>query len=257
MVESRTGRYVRAVPLERDAASSDLAVDATLRAAATRALRGEPPLPVQRGDLRRKVRVRTRKALVVFAVDASDSMATHERLRVAKSAALALLRAAYLRRDRVAVVVFEGETARVVLPPTQSIALAKAKLRSLPVGGATPLAAGLMAAWGLIRTERLREPQTAPTLVLLSDGRGNVSLDPGSDPRLEVLSIGERMRADGIGAVLIDAGSLGPTPVQLVELAQRLGGTLVRVGPLGTGAVVAACNEACDQVWHRAAVRNS
>ncbi|HEY3447358.1 MAG TPA: VWA domain-containing protein [Myxococcales bacterium] len=250
-MESRSGRYVRAAPLEGQV-GADLAADATLRAAALRSLRGEEPLPVRRGDLRRKVRARTRKSLVVFAVDASDSMATHERLRVAKGAALSLLRAAYLRRDRVAVVVFEGEAARVLLAPTQSIDLARAKLRRLPIGGATPLAAGLMAAWDLIRTERLREPQTAPTLVLLSDGRANVPLDPRANPQVEVLGIVERIRGDGIGAVLVDAGSLGPTPAQLVELAERMGGTLVRVGPGGTGAVVAACNEA----WHWATARN-
>ncbi|MGC4118321.1 MAG: VWA domain-containing protein [Myxococcales bacterium] len=213
-----------------------------------RSLRGESPLPVRREDLRRKVRARTRKALVVFAVDASDSMATHERLRIAKGAALALLRSAYLRRDRVAVVVFEGEASRVLLAPTQSVELARSRLRKLPIGGATPLAAGMMAAWDLIRTERLREPLTSPTLVLLSDGRANVPLDPGADPRMEVLGIADQMRADGIGAVLVDAGSLGPTPGQLEELAARLGGTLVRVGPGGAGTVLAACS----RVWHRA-----
>lgn len=184
---------------------------------------------------------------MVFVVDASDSMATHERLRVAKGAALSLLRAAYLRRDRVAVVVFEGEMAKVLLAPTQSVDLARARLRKLPVGGATPLAAGLMTAWDLIRTERLREPQTSPTVALLSDGRANVPLDPRADPRAEVLGIAARMRADGIGAVLVDAGSLGPTPEQLTELAEKMGGALVRVGPGGTAKVVAACNEACNR----------
>lgn len=202
---------------------------------------GEAPrLPLPRAALRRKVRARSRKSLVIFAVDASESMAVQARMAVAKGAALALLRAAYLARDLVAVVVFEGEGARVVLEPTPSVDRARERLRRLPVGGATPLAAGLKQVWNLVRAERLREPQLAPTLVLLTDGRANVPLNAVADPHREVLSLAAQIRADGVAAVVVDAGSVGPPRPELVEIAERLGGPLVRVGLAGAGAVVSA-----------------
>jgi Mg-chelatase subunit ChlD len=190
--------------------------------------------------MRRKVRVRGRKSLVIFAVDASESMAVHARMAVAKGAVLALLRAAYLRRDRVAVVAFEGDGARVLLEPTPSIDRARERLRRLPVGGATPLAAGLMQAWDLLRAERLREPQLAPTLVLISDGAANVPLEARANPRREVLCLAARIRADKVAAVVVDAGSVGPTRPELLEIAERLGAPLVRVGLAGASAIVSA-----------------
>lgn len=213
-----------------------------MRTAAQSSVRERSPVrfPLQRRDLRRKVRAKARKALVVFAVDASDSMAVQERMSAAKGAALSLLRGAYLRRDRVAVVVFEGESARIILEPTASVALARERLRQLPLGGTTPLAAGLRTAWEIVRSERLREPSIAPMLVLLSDGRGNVPLAPQADPHQEILLLADRIRADGISSVVVDAGSLGATRPELQEIAERLGARLVRVGRRGAGAIVSA-----------------
>lgn len=173
-------------------------------------------------------------------VDASESMAAQDRLRAAKGAALGLLRHAYLRRDRVAVVVFEGEGARVVLAPTSSVDRARAGLRRVPVGGATPLAAGLWAAWRLVRGARLREPGLLATLVILTDGRANVPFAPGADVRAEVGLLATRIRADGISSVVVDAGAWGPTRPELSELSARLGCGCLRVGATGAGAIVAA-----------------
>ena len=239
-VRSRGGRYSRAEPIPAGECPSDLAADASLRAAAQRAVGGDPALPVPRSAWRRKVRTRARRSLVVLLVDASDSMAALDRLRVAKGAALALLKGAYLRRDRAALLVFEGESARTLLPPTQSVELARERLRQIPIGGTTPLSAGLLAAWELVRTERLRDPGLSPTLVLLSDGRANVALDPRADPRAEALALADRLRADGVSALVVDAASLGPTRPELLEIAARLGAHLLRVGPGGVAAVVRA-----------------
>jgi hypothetical protein len=141
-----------------------------------------------------------------------------------QGAALSLLKAAYLRRDKVAVVVFEGEAARVLLAPTQSVELARARLRKLPVGGATPLAAGLKAAWDLVRTERLREPQTAPTLVLLSDAGPTPLIPPPTPPG--GLALAERMAADA-SRVVWTRPIARPTPLQL-ESWPSAGRALVR-----------------------------
>jgi magnesium chelatase subunit D len=203
-------------------------------------LYGTPALPPPRDAWRRKVRTKARRALIVLVVDASESMGAGERLRIAKAAALGLLRDAYLRRDRVALAVFEGESARVLLPATPSIALARERLQQIPLGGATPLAAGLVASWDLIRAERLRDPQVAPTLVLFSDGRANVPLDAAADPRAEALALCSLLRADGVSSLVVDAGSAGPTPPELKEIALRLGARLLRVGSGGAGLIVNA-----------------
>jgi Mg-chelatase subunit ChlD len=237
-VRARSGRYRRAEPVSDLERPTDLAVDATLRSVALAGVGREPPIP--RSCWKRKVRARIAQSLVVFAVDASDSMATQQRLRLAKGAALTLLRDAYLRRDRVAVVAFEGKLAQVLLPPTQSVERARESLRNLPIGGTTPLSAGLKTAWSLIVGERRRNSNIAPTLVLLTDGQANVPLDPLADPRLEVLAWCDRIRADGIRCLVVDVVVFGPTHPELSAITARLDGRLLRVGVGGAGAILDA-----------------
>jgi magnesium chelatase subunit D len=232
---------VRAEPL-RQGEPVDLAADATLRAVAIRhaCAPSSPALPARREDLRRKVRVRLRKSLVVLLVDASDSMGTHARMSAAKGAAIALLKLAYQRRDRVAVVAFEGERAQVLLEPTGSTSLARKRLEKLPVGGATPLADGLRVAQQLIAAERLRDPQLRPTLVLLSDGGANVPLRPGGNVRAEACALASALTADGVRSLVFDASGDGLPRIELLELAQCLGTRCRKVGRLGAAEIVEA-----------------
>src|SRR5437762_11493326 len=88
----RRGRYVRAEP---KAKVSDLAIDATVRAAAPMQkdrgrLEGER-LRLEREDLRQKVRERKVGNLIVFVVDASASMDAEQRMAATKGAILSLL----------------------------------------------------------------------------------------------------------------------------------------------------------------------
>ncbi|MFD4169100.1 hypothetical protein ACFWSB_15425, partial [Streptomyces albidoflavus] len=53
---------------------------------------------------------------------------------------------------------FRGSAAEVALPPTSSVDAAAARLETLPTGGRTPLAAGLLRAHEVLRVERLRDP---------------------------------------------------------------------------------------------------
>ena len=103
----RRGRYVRAEAKEK---VSDLAIDATVRAAAPmqkhRGRRHGERLMLERQDLRQKVRERKIGNLIVFVVDASASMDAEQRMAATKGAILSLLKDAYVRRDRVAVVIF-------------------------------------------------------------------------------------------------------------------------------------------------------
>ncbi|MDO9130333.1 MAG: VWA domain-containing protein, partial [Anaerolineales bacterium] len=101
---------------------------------------------IQKSDLQRKVRVKKAANLVLFLVDASWSMAVAERMAATKGAILSLLTDAYQRRDRVGLIVFQKDRATLVLSPTNSIQLAQRALMDIPVGGKTPLSAGLFMA---------------------------------------------------------------------------------------------------------------
>jgi magnesium chelatase subunit D len=184
---ARRGRYVRAVSTR--AAGARLALDATLRAAAMKAGdRGQrteaennslppvprPPSPIVSDALRYKRFKQKAGTLFIFVVDTSGSMALN-RIAQAKGALVRLLEQSYIKRDRVALVSFRGQGADVMLRPTGSAARAKRILETLSVGGATPLAAGLMSALELVRIIR-RQSASRVVLLLFTDGRANVSL---------------------------------------------------------------------------------
>lgn len=206
--ETKRGRYVRSTQVER---TTDVAFDATLRAAAPHQIRrrttlhpGTTALRLETHDLRQKVRERKTGNLIVFVVDASASMDAEQRMIATKGAILSLLRDAYVRRDKVALVAFSGRNARVVLRPTSSVDLAERRLERLSVGGTTPLTHGLMTALKLVKTERLRDPAVYPLLVLISDGRGNISLF-GEEPLVEAQRAAGQIRSEGIRAMVIDS----------------------------------------------------
>ena len=148
---------------------------ATLTAAAPyqvqRGRTGPGGLRLRREDLRETRREGREGNLVLFLVDASGSMAARARMGAVKGAVLSLLLDAYQRRDKVGMITFSGSAARVLLPPTSSVEAAAARLADLPTGGRTPLAAGLLRAHEVLRTERLRDPDRRPLLVVVTDGR--------------------------------------------------------------------------------------
>ena len=133
---------------------------------------------IEKGDLQRKVRVKRVANLVLFLVDASWSMAVAERMNATKGAILSLLTDAYQRRDRVGLIVFQKDRATLVLPPTNSVQLAQRALIDIPVGGKTPLSAGLFLAHDVLTHEKHVHPDVEPLLIVLTDGAGNVSIGP-------------------------------------------------------------------------------
>ena len=152
--ERKHGRYIKARPAGQK--KDDIAFDATFRAAAPyQQKRSEKrkrlAFAIESSDLQRKVRVKRVANLVLFLVDASWSMAVAERMNATKGAILSLLTDAYQRRDRVGLIVFQKDRATLVLPPTNSVQLAQRALMDIPVGGKTPLSAGLFLAADVLR----------------------------------------------------------------------------------------------------------
>ncbi len=173
----KRGRYIQA-RLARGK-PRDVAFDATLRAAAPHQLKRDHDgraLAVEKQDIHDKVRVRRAANLVLFVVDASWSMAAAERMEATKGAIMSLLMDAYQRRDQVGLIVFQKEEARLVLPPTSSVDLAKKALADIPVGGKTPLSAGLYLAYRVLTQQIRLHPEIMPLMILLTDGAGNVSI---------------------------------------------------------------------------------
>ena len=166
------GRYVRSLLRKGD---KDIALDATLRAAAPwQLLRGrKDAVIVKEEDLRFKERERRLRHLVIFVVDGSGSMGANRRMVATKGAIQSLLLDCYQKRDKVSLIVFRRDRAEVVLPPTSSVELASKRLKELPVGGKTPLGAGLLAAYNLIKQVKLKHPETRFLVILVSDGRAN------------------------------------------------------------------------------------
>jgi magnesium chelatase subunit D len=159
------------------------------------------PIPVKKviltpADFREKVyRLKTGR-LVIFVVDSSGSIGTLYRMEEAKAAAMSLLNDAYQKRDRVAIIAFYGTTAELLLPPTNSPDLAGRLLSSLPSGGKTPLAAALNLTHKLLKTERAKDPLVSPFVILMTDGRPNIPLDPKSEPWKEVLHFTDLLAED-------------------------------------------------------------
>lgn len=188
--------------------TSDIAFDATIRAAAPYQKRRSDKrkrlaFAIEPEDLQRKVRVKKMANLVLFLVDASWSMAVAERMNATKGAILSLLMDAYQRRDRVGLIVFQKDRATLVLPPTNSIMLAQRALRDIPVGGKTPLSAGLLMAADILRQEQMTHPDVEPLLIVLTDGAGNVSLGP-LPPQDESYHFAELISLENVRSIVIN-----------------------------------------------------
>ncbi|MFJ7334066.1 putative cobaltochelatase [Streptomyces sp. NPDC101110] len=190
--------------------------------------RSGPGLVVRRDDLRQATREGREGNLVLFVVDASGSMAARQRMSAVKGAVLSLLLDAYQRRDKVGLVTFRGTDADVALPPTSSVDAAAARLETLPTGGRTPLAAGLLRAHDVLRVERLRDPARRPLVVLVTDGRAT----GGPEPVALAARAARLFAADGVASVVVDCET-GPVRLGLAgQLAGELGGTAVTLDEL-------------------------
>ncbi|MFN2503954.1 MAG: VWA domain-containing protein [Acidimicrobiales bacterium] len=235
-VEGDRGRLVSDRLSEPGRPVTSVAVGATVRAAAVRRAGEEPSgaPAIVTADVRQAVREERAGNLVVLAVDASGSMGAERRMEAAKGAVLSLLLDAYQRRDRVAVVTFRGDGAEVVLRPTGSVEVARARLADLPTGGRTPLAAGIVAA--LEVAEGGSSDRHRPLIVLVTDGRAT-SAPADRDPMAAAREAAARVHRRGVAAVVVDAED-GATRLGLAaELAAEMRALHLTLPELEDGAL--------------------
>jgi magnesium chelatase subunit D len=133
-------------------------------------------------------------------------MSAQRRMAAAKQLALSFLVQAYQRRDRVAMIVFHGAKARLLLPPTNSVALARKKLQVLPSGGKTPLAHALYLAYSLARRELRRQKSLIPIIVVISDGNPNVPCF-SADPKADAFRVAGAIARRGLPALFVDTNT--------------------------------------------------
>jgi magnesium chelatase subunit D len=253
----KQGRYIKSQRVPR---VTDLALDATLREAAiyqrkrrdelahTIAMphRRRPKVLIQRADLRQKVRVRRTRNAVCFVVDASWSMAAEERMQATKAAVLSLLRDAYQRRDRVGLVSFQRDYARVLLPLTNSVELAQKRLQTMPTGGKTPLARGMLTAFELLEKARRQDEEILPLMVLLTDGQANVAIS-NLPPQQEAYQIADLIAGRAIRAIVIDTEHPSFERGLSRRLAEHLQGSYYRLEDLSDDGLVQAVRRQMQQ----------
>jgi magnesium chelatase subunit D len=200
---------------------------ATVLAAAEQAT-GTGPLRPQADDVRRAIREGREGNLVIFVVDASGSMAARDRMAAVSGATLSLLRDAYQRRDKVAVITFRQQGAQLLLSPTSSAHIAGRRLARFDTGGKTPLAEGLLAARELVVREKVRDRARRPLVVVLTDGRATAGPDPLGRSRYAA----SRLVAEGAAAVVVDCETSYVRLGLAEQLAGHLGAPTVRLEQL-------------------------
>ncbi len=207
-----------------------LALLDTLRAAAPKQVlrrkllpagAAHPPLLLRKEDLRIKRLIERTRVATIFVVDASGSQALH-RLGEAKGAVQLLLAECYVRRDEAALIAFRGKDARLLLPPTRSLARVRRELAQLPGGGGTPLARGIALAANM--ADAIRRKGDTPVLVFFTDGQANITNEGVGDrakAEVDATEAAKHLRASGTRCLLIDT-SPRPQP-RARKLAEDLG----------------------------------
>ena len=239
-ISQKQGRYVKSTENRH---TGDIALDATLRAAAPHQLarKGNNGLAVvlKPEDVREKIREKRIGNFLLFLVDASGSMGARGRMAASKGAVMSLLLDAYQKRDRVALASFRKNEAVVNLPPTSSIELAAGLLKDMPVGGRTPLSAGLAKTYEMLRNYLMREPDGRPIAIVITDGRANVAMG-GGKPLDEAVAFAERMALDGrIRFVVVDTEAEGLLSFGLArKLASAMDARYFKIKDLKADALV-------------------
>jgi magnesium chelatase subunit D len=159
---------------------------------------------------------------LILALDASGSAAL-QRLAEAKGAVELLLQQSYARRDSVCIVAFRGAQAQLLLPMTRSLVRAKRAMTGLPGGGGTPLALALKMACE--QAQQLHRQGVTPLLVVLSDGRANISLagvGGREQAQADAVQWATQWRLTGHRSMWIDT-SVKPD-AQVQNMASNMGG---------------------------------
>ena len=236
----KQGRYVKSTQRREN---NDLALDATLRAAAPyqksrKSIHGLA-VTIKGQDIRERIKEKRVGNFLLFLVDASGSMGARGRMIASKGAILSLLLDAYQKRDRVALVSFRKREAFVNLPPTSSVELAAKLLKDMPIGGRTPLSAGLAKSYELLRNHLVKEPSSRPITIIVTDAKANAAFGD-ANPLQESLKVASAMaQEDRVKFVVVDTEEQGVVRFGLaVKLAGIMGAEYFKIEDLKADALL-------------------
>ena len=229
----KTGRYIKSeIPRSE---VTDLAFDASIRVAAPYQKyrqRGDMALVLEKSDFRQKIREKKNGVSILFVVDASGSMGARKRMVAVKGAVFSLLQESYKNRDRVGLISFRADKAEILLPFTKSVDFAYKKLKEMPTGGTTPLAAAMLKAHLEIKKEKRANPGEKCYVILATDGRANASISDG-DPLSDAMNMGSTIGKDSSAIwIVVDTGIGFPHLDNALHLSERLNGVYLRLEDL-------------------------
>jgi magnesium chelatase subunit D len=190
----------------------DIAMDASLRAAAGRCLQAGDGFKVEPGDLREKIRRHRSPFNIAFVVDNSWSMHVERTLEKTKGMVLELLEDAHLHRDKVAMIAFRHNRrpqGAICLPMTKSRAFASERLANIPISGTTPLPDAMHKALKLLGNERLKTKNALPVMVVITDGLPNIPMQKGADAFEEIYRLCRHLPWEGIWLIVVDTQPKG------------------------------------------------
>lgn len=197
-VDSTTskGKYVKSkFPKEMN---KDIAIDATLRAAA---LRSEGKITVKTEDLRQKVRKHGAKASIAVVVDISGSMYSEKKAVRVKDILNNVIEDAARNGDKVSVVGFKGKDALIIIPTTRRAVSFKEQIDNLKIGGTTPLASGMKRGFEILKKEKFRD-EYVPMMLILTDGMPNVKLN--KSPVEDAIDLAGSLKENEIHTIIIN-----------------------------------------------------
>jgi len=189
------------------------------------------PITVKPCDLRVRVRKVRAPTLTVLMLDSSGSMAALKRISVAKGVALKIVEEAYIRRSPVSLIVFRGEKADVVVPPTRNYQVLLSTLEKVPTGGRTPLSSALKELLRLSRLVKMKCKQLKVKAILITDGKANVPLGRGSIES-EIVKLAREIKRLGVKLTIYDTRpffTLDPAPSYIGVLEEEAGARVYRV----------------------------
>ncbi len=229
------GRYISSRRMAE--INTDIAIDATVRAAAPyqrlrRRNTGEDRLIIERDDLMEKVRDRRTSCMYLFMIDNSGSLVVRSRMRAVKAAVLSMLDDHYVRKDSVGLMTFNEDSIGMVQTPTRSVGCVNGILKDIPVGNKTPLSEALVYVDNYLQSYERKHPNDLCYVILITDGKANIPLVEGNDPKEEAWAIASRIRLDRSTFVVIDSATNPDSTSPAIKLAKSLNAPYYRLDSL-------------------------
>lgn len=202
---------------------------ATVLTAAQRTISAqETDFFIAAADIRQNAKRKRKKVEICLLLDASASMAG-QRIKALKFLARHLLLSS---PDRISVIVFQEQCARILVPFTRDYMQVEDSLKELRAYGSTPLALGLRSCITNIREASAKNP----LIVLITDGVATHS-EHTRDPAADALDAAAEIKKHGCDFTCI---GLKPHKNYLVKLADKAGGSHYIVDELDKQVLVKA-----------------